>query len=114
MSSPAHQEYTTRFQEVSQLVPHLSTPESKWVERYVYGLAPQVRGLTMSARPKTAQEAIEISAIFANEAIRNGAFGNVEPNDKRKWNNRVNHVGASHNNNSFKRPTNAIRSYAAT
>jgi hypothetical protein len=58
MSGPAHQEYTNRFQEVSQLVPHLSTLESKWVERYVYGLAPQVRGLTMSARPKTHQEAI--------------------------------------------------------
>jgi hypothetical protein len=37
LNGPTHQEYTTRFQEVSQLVPHLSTPESKWVERYVYG-----------------------------------------------------------------------------
>jgi hypothetical protein len=31
MSGPAHQEYTTRFQEVSQFVPHLSTPDpSGW------------------------------------------------------------------------------------
>jgi hypothetical protein len=113
MSGPAHQEYTTRFQEISQLVPHLSTPESKWVERYVYGLAPQVCGLTMSARPKTAKEAIKIYATFTDEAVRNGAFGKIESNDNRKLNNKSNHVGSSRNN-SFKRPANAIRSYAAT
>jgi hypothetical protein len=114
MSGPAHQEYTTRFQEVSKLVPHLSTPESKWVERYVYGLAPQVHGLTMSARPKTSQEAIEISATFTDEVVRNGAFAKVEPNDKRKCNNKNTHVRSGRNSNSFKRPANAIRSYAAT
>jgi hypothetical protein len=114
INGPAHQEYTTRFQEVSQLVPHLSTPESKWVERYVYGLAPRVRGLTMGARPKTPQEAIEISTTFTDEGVRNVAFGKVEPNDKRKWTNKVNHVGASRNSNTFKRPANAIQSIAAT
>jgi hypothetical protein len=75
MFGPAHQEYTTRFQEFAQLVPHLSTPKSKWIERHVYRLASQVRGLTMSARPKTPQEAIELSATFTDEALRSGAFG---------------------------------------
>jgi hypothetical protein len=42
MFSPAHQDYTTRFQEVAQRVPHFSTPKSKWVEQYLYGLAFQV------------------------------------------------------------------------
>jgi hypothetical protein len=114
MFSPAHQEYTTRFQEVSQLVPYLSTLESKWVDRYVYGLAPQVRGLTMSARPKTAQEAIKISATFTDEAVRNGAFDKMDLNDKRKWNNKNSHVGSVRNSNSFKIPSNAIRNFAAT
>jgi hypothetical protein len=49
MFGPAHQEYTTRLQEISQLVPHLSTTESKWAERFLYILAPQVCGLTLSA-----------------------------------------------------------------
>jgi hypothetical protein len=91
----------------------LSTPESKWVDRYNYGLASQVCGLTMSARPKTAQEVIEISAMFTDEAIRSGAFGKVEPNDKRKWNNKNALVGSGRNGNSFKRPANAIGSFAA-
>jgi hypothetical protein len=68
----------------------------------------------MSAQPKTSHEAIEISATFTDEDVRNGAFGKVEPNDKRKWNNKVNHVGASRNSNTFKRPANAIRRYATT
>jgi hypothetical protein len=40
MLGSAHQEYTTRFQEVAQLVPHLCTPESRWIERYIWGFAP--------------------------------------------------------------------------
>jgi hypothetical protein len=68
----------------------------------------------MSARHKTAQEAIEISATFTDEAVRNGAFGKVESNDKRKWNDMKIHVGSSRNSNSFKKPANAIRNYVAT
>ncbi|GKC86828.1 hypothetical protein Tco_1147477 [Tanacetum coccineum] len=32
--------YTDRFHELARLVPHLVTPKSKRIERYVYGLAP--------------------------------------------------------------------------
>jgi hypothetical protein len=65
----AHLEYTTRFQEVAQLVPHLCTPESRWIERYIWGLAPQVHGTTMGRNPQTAQEAIEFSDALTDEAI---------------------------------------------
>jgi hypothetical protein len=68
----------------------------------------------MSARPKTYQDAIEISATLTDEAVRNGVFGKVKPNDKRKWNNKNNDVGSSRNSNSFKKPANAIRSYITT
>jgi hypothetical protein len=93
MMGSAHQEYTTRFQEVAQLVPHLCTPESRWIERYIWGLAPQVRGTTMGRNPQTAQEAIEFSLALTDEGIRSGAFGKVVPNEKRKWNNNKNHSG---------------------
>nr|GEV30843.1 putative reverse transcriptase domain-containing protein [Tanacetum cinerariifolium] len=36
-----HAAYTDRFHELARLVPHLVTPESKKIERYVYGLASQ-------------------------------------------------------------------------
>nr|GEW14894.1 reverse transcriptase domain-containing protein [Tanacetum cinerariifolium] len=37
--------YNDRFHELARLVPHLVTPESRKIERYVYGLASQIRGM---------------------------------------------------------------------
>ncbi|GKD00941.1 reverse transcriptase domain-containing protein [Tanacetum coccineum] len=40
MVEAGHAAYTDRFHELARLVPHLVTPESRKIERYVYGLAP--------------------------------------------------------------------------
>ncbi|GJS10430.1 reverse transcriptase domain-containing protein [Tanacetum coccineum] len=40
MVRAGHAAYTDRFHELARLVPHLVTPESRMIERYVYGLAP--------------------------------------------------------------------------
>ncbi|GJZ14317.1 putative reverse transcriptase domain-containing protein [Tanacetum coccineum] len=45
MVRAGHAVYTDRFHELARLVPHLVTPESRMIERYVYGLAPQIRGM---------------------------------------------------------------------
>nr|GEV56225.1 reverse transcriptase domain-containing protein [Tanacetum cinerariifolium] len=42
MVEAGHVAYTDRFHELARLVPHLVTPESRKIERYVYGLAPQI------------------------------------------------------------------------
>ncbi|GJW10117.1 reverse transcriptase domain-containing protein [Tanacetum coccineum] len=39
-----HVAYTDRFHELAKLVPHLVTPESSRIKRYIHGLAPQIRG----------------------------------------------------------------------
>ncbi|KAJ9545105.1 hypothetical protein OSB04_024812 [Centaurea solstitialis] len=49
--------YTTRFHELAKLVPHLVTPEQNRVDRYVWGLSPEIRGNVTAADPKTLQEA---------------------------------------------------------
>ncbi|GJV09662.1 hypothetical protein Tco_1351203 [Tanacetum coccineum] len=41
MVGAGHAAYTDRFYELARLVPHLVTPESRMIERYVYGLALQ-------------------------------------------------------------------------
>ncbi|GKF93362.1 reverse transcriptase domain-containing protein, partial [Tanacetum coccineum] len=43
MVQAGHEAYTDRFHELARLVPHLVTPESRKIERYVYGLASQFR-----------------------------------------------------------------------
>ncbi|KAI3808709.1 hypothetical protein L1987_24667 [Smallanthus sonchifolius] len=64
--------YTTRFQELSHLVPHLVTPESKRIERYIWGLVPQIRGMVTSAKPSTMQSAIQLASELTDEMVRNG------------------------------------------
>ncbi|GKG39504.1 reverse transcriptase domain-containing protein, partial [Tanacetum coccineum] len=51
-----HAAYTDRFHELARLVPHLVTPESRKIERYVYGLAPQIHGIMVAMEPKTIQK----------------------------------------------------------
>ncbi|GJV30407.1 putative reverse transcriptase domain-containing protein [Tanacetum coccineum] len=43
-----------------RLVPHLVTPEIRMIERYVYGLASQIRGMVAATEPKTMQKAVHI------------------------------------------------------
>ncbi|GJS05381.1 reverse transcriptase domain-containing protein [Tanacetum coccineum] len=40
-----HAGYTDRFHELAKLVPHLVTPESARIKRYMAGLAPEIRGM---------------------------------------------------------------------
>ncbi|GJW48119.1 putative reverse transcriptase domain-containing protein [Tanacetum coccineum] len=53
MVGAGHAVYTDRFHELARLVPHLVTPESRMIERYVYGLASQIRGMVAAMEPKT-------------------------------------------------------------
>ncbi|GKG42265.1 hypothetical protein Tco_0476563, partial [Tanacetum coccineum] len=78
MVGAGHAAYTDRFHELARLVPHLVTPESRNIERYVYGLATQIHGMVATMKPKTMQKAMQISGALINEAVRNGSIKKVE------------------------------------
>nr|GEZ10115.1 putative reverse transcriptase domain-containing protein [Tanacetum cinerariifolium] len=78
MVEVGHAAYTGRFHELARLVPHLVNLESRMIERYVYGLAPQVRKMVVAIEPKTIQKDVQISDALTNEAIRNGSIKKVE------------------------------------
>ncbi|GJS42201.1 hypothetical protein Tco_0567244 [Tanacetum coccineum] len=78
MVGAGHAAYTDRFHELARLVPHLVTPESRMIERYVYGLAPQIRGMVAATEPKTIQKAVQISGALTDEAVRNGSIKKVK------------------------------------
>ncbi|GJR57522.1 putative reverse transcriptase domain-containing protein [Tanacetum coccineum] len=78
MVGAGHVAYTDRFHELERLVHHLVTPESRKIERYVYGLAPQIRGMVAVTKPKTMQKAVQISSALTDEAVRNGSIKTVE------------------------------------
>ncbi|GJZ39747.1 putative reverse transcriptase domain-containing protein [Tanacetum coccineum] len=71
MVGAGHAAYTDRFHELGRLVPHLVTPEGKKIERYVYGLAQQIRGMVAATEPKTIQKSVQIADTLTDEALRN-------------------------------------------
>ncbi|KAJ9535195.1 hypothetical protein OSB04_un001722 [Centaurea solstitialis] len=76
--------YTTQFHELAKLVPHLVTPEQNRVDRYVWGLSPEIRGNVTAADPKTLQEAVNLATRLTNNAIRSGSFSSDKFKGKRK------------------------------
>ncbi|GJY91993.1 putative reverse transcriptase domain-containing protein, partial [Tanacetum coccineum] len=69
-----HARYTDQFHELAKLVPHLVTPESKRIERYINGLAPQIRGMLRATQPTTVHSAILKDGILTDEAVRCGTL----------------------------------------
>ncbi|GJX75249.1 putative reverse transcriptase domain-containing protein [Tanacetum coccineum] len=78
MVGAGHAAYTDRFHELARLVPHLVTPESRKIERYVYGLAPQIRRMVAATEPKTMQKVVQISGALTDKAVKNGSIKKVE------------------------------------
>ncbi|GJV50294.1 putative reverse transcriptase domain-containing protein [Tanacetum coccineum] len=77
-----HAAYTYQFHELAKLVPHLVTPESARIKRYVAGLAPEIRGMLKATQPTTIQDAILRDGILTDEAISCGTMS--KSNEKRK------------------------------
>ncbi|GJU84757.1 putative reverse transcriptase domain-containing protein [Tanacetum coccineum] len=70
--------FTCNPKEYDGKVPHLVTPESMMIERYVYGLALQIRGMVAATEPKTMQKVVQISGALTDEVVRNGTIKKVE------------------------------------
>ncbi|GKA89562.1 reverse transcriptase domain-containing protein [Tanacetum coccineum] len=77
-----HAAYTDRFHELAKLVPHLVTPESSRIKRYIVGLAPEIRGMLRATQPTTIQTAILRAGILTDEAVSCGTL--TKGSDKRK------------------------------
>nr|XP_043639268.1 uncharacterized protein LOC122610338 [Erigeron canadensis] len=58
MTGAEHAKYTNRFEELSRLVPHLVTPDSKGIQKYISGLIPQIRLTMAGTTPATMNEAV--------------------------------------------------------
>ncbi|GKD85116.1 putative reverse transcriptase domain-containing protein [Tanacetum coccineum] len=78
MVGTGHAAYTGRFHELARLVPHLVTPESRMIERYVYGLALQICRMMVTMESKTIQKAVQIYGALTDEDVRNGSIKKVE------------------------------------
>ncbi|GJW28470.1 hypothetical protein Tco_0045345 [Tanacetum coccineum] len=77
-----HTGYTDWFHELAKLVPHLVTPESLRIKRYIAGLAPEICGMLRATQPTTIQSAILRAKILTDEVVSSGTL--TKGNEKRK------------------------------
>ncbi|GJV17490.1 putative reverse transcriptase domain-containing protein [Tanacetum coccineum] len=78
MVRAGHAAYTNRFHELARLVPHLVTPESRKIKRYVYGLAPQIHRMVAATEPTMIHSVVLEAGMLTGETIRNGSIKNPE------------------------------------
>nr|GFB84806.1 hypothetical protein [Tanacetum cinerariifolium] len=60
--------------EVEKLVPHMVTPESQRVNRYIWGLAPEIKEHVTSSQPTTIQGAVGMANRLTTDGIKDGIF----------------------------------------
>ncbi|KAD5318040.1 hypothetical protein E3N88_17986 [Mikania micrantha] len=66
--------YTTRFHELSLLVPHLVTPLSRAIEKYIGGLPMQIQDTVFGSNPMTLEEAIRLAATLTDNHVKDGTL----------------------------------------
>ncbi|XP_022003291.1 uncharacterized protein LOC110900729 [Helianthus annuus] len=74
--------YTQRFHDLSRVVPYLVEPEFKRIERYIWGLAPQILSMVTTSKPTDIGEAIDLAVALTEEALRQGKFDEPGANKK--------------------------------
>nr|GEY74676.1 hypothetical protein [Tanacetum cinerariifolium] len=66
--------YTARFYELARLVPHMVTLESQRVNRYIRGLAPEIKAHVTSSKPATIQGVVTMANRLTTDDIKDGLF----------------------------------------
>ncbi|KAI3784091.1 hypothetical protein L1987_43183 [Smallanthus sonchifolius] len=66
--------YTTRLHELSLLVPHMVTPLSRCIEKYIGGLPRQIQDTFLGRNPTTLEDAIHLSATLTDNHVKAGTL----------------------------------------
>nr|GFB41357.1 hypothetical protein [Tanacetum cinerariifolium] len=107
-SGANHAGYTDRFYELAKLVPHLVTPESSRIKRYIAVLAPEIQGMLQATQPTTIQSAILRAGILTDEVVSCGTL--IKGNEKRKGVKESSKQGGGRNENKrAKKPSHITR-----
>ncbi|KAI3819384.1 hypothetical protein L1987_13215 [Smallanthus sonchifolius] len=64
--------YTTRLHELNLLVPHMVTPLSRCIEKYIGGLPRQIQDTVLWRNPATLEDAIRLSATLTDNHVKAG------------------------------------------
>nr|GFB89409.1 hypothetical protein [Tanacetum cinerariifolium] len=79
--------HTARFHKLATLVSHMVTPESQHVNRYIWGLAPEIKVHVTSSQPATIQGAVRMANRLTTDDIKDGIFKKKENAGNKKRSN---------------------------
>ncbi|GJX42040.1 putative reverse transcriptase domain-containing protein [Tanacetum coccineum] len=103
--------YTTRFHELARLVPQMITLENQHVNRYIRGLAPEIKANVTSSRPTTIQSDVSMANRLTIDGIKDGIFKKKKnAKDKKRSNSQFKNQGRNDRNKSQR----AGRNFALT
>nr|KAJ0212690.1 hypothetical protein LSAT_V11C400190330 [Lactuca sativa] len=88
--------YTSRFNDLAVMCLTLLTPEYKKIERYIWGLASQIKGMVIASKPTTYDSAKRIAHQLTSTEIQVGFIAESPESgtNKRKFN-RKNRIQSS-------------------
>ncbi|KAI3724960.1 hypothetical protein L1987_64728 [Smallanthus sonchifolius] len=66
--------YTTRFHELSLLVPHMVTPLTRSIEKYIGGLPMKIQDTVLGRNPATLEDAIRLAATLTDNHVKAGTL----------------------------------------
>ncbi|GJR82796.1 hypothetical protein Tco_0153581 [Tanacetum coccineum] len=91
--------YMARFHELAKLVPHMVTPESQCVNRYIRGLAPKIKPHVTPSKPAIIQGVVSMPNRLTTDGIKDGLFQKKEnARNKRRSNDRNRNRGRDDRN----------------
>ncbi|GKB48336.1 hypothetical protein Tco_0899089 [Tanacetum coccineum] len=91
--------YTARFHELARLVPHMVTLESQRVNRYIRGLALEIKPHVTSSEHATIQGAVSMDNPLTTDGIKDGLFKKKEnAGNKRRSNDQNKNRGRDERN----------------
>jgi len=93
MEGADHAEYVSRFNNLGKLVPHLVTPMTRRMEKFIDGLPPQIRLSIKSNTFATMEELMLRSSALTEELVKTGVLKKSEnkrkepeePSGKKPW-----------------------------
>src|SRR3990170_2104020 len=105
------EQYITRFNELSGLVPHLVTPETKRIDRFIYGLTPDIRRDVMTSRPVTMQDAAVLAKQLARDVARSKPTPKTTTTDSGKR--KLEGTSGSKNTQNQNKQSKTVKAYVA-
>ncbi|GKB44592.1 hypothetical protein Tco_0889534 [Tanacetum coccineum] len=90
--------YTARFHELARLVPHMVTPENQRVNRYIWGLAPEIKANVTSSRHTTIQSVVSMANCLTTDGIKDKIFKKENAGNKNRLNDQFKNQGMNDKN----------------